>query len=232
MKVYAVILGAGGGTRMGGSVPKQFINLAGRPVIAHTLEAFSTHDGIDHILVVTHPEYIEKTREIIEQYNISKVIDVIQGGRERFDSSYIAVKSLNCDDDDILIIHDAVRPFITHRIIDDCIKYTAEHGATDVAVRTTDTIAEVDDGFVTAIPRRSRLYNGQTPQSFRYKIILDAHQRARKEGFVETTDDVTLVLRTGRKVKLVDGDYENIKLTTALDIELAETIARRRFAEK
>ena len=222
-----MILGAGDGRRMGGTVPKQFMDLCGRSVIAHTLEAFSTHPGIDEILVVTHPDYIDHTKTIIAEHAISKVIDVIAGGKERFDSSYIATKYLDCGDD-ILIIHDAVRPFITHRIIDDCIRCTAEYGATDVAVKTTDTIARVDEGFVTDIPDRGGLYNGQTPQSFRCRIILDAHERARQEGFTETTDDVKLVLRAGYKVKLVDGDYENIKLTTSADIELALEIARRR----
>ncbi len=228
MKVYGIILGGGGGIRMGGAIPKQFTELSGRPVIAHTLEAFSNHTGINHILVVTHPDHIERTHEIINEYSITKVIDVIAGGEERVDSSYISVKRLKCHDDDILIIHDAVRPFITRRIIDDCITNTAEHGATVVAVRATDTVAEVDQGFVTAIPERSKLFNFQTPQSFRYKIILDAHERAKKDDFRDTTDDVTLVLRLGLKVKLVEGDYENIKLTTPADIQLAESILRNR----
>jgi len=228
MKVYGIILGGGGGIRMGGAIPKQFMELSGRPVIAHTLEAFSSHTGINHILVITHPDYIERTHEIIDEYSITKVIDVIAGGGERVDSSYISVKQLKCKDDDILIIHDAVRPLVTQRIIDDCITNTAEHGATVVAVRATDTVAEVDEGFVTAVPKRNRFYNFQTPQSFRYKIILDAHEQAKKDGFRDTTDDVTLVLRLGIKVKLVEGEYENIKLTTPADIKLAGSILRKR----
>ena len=232
MKVYGIILGAGDGKRMGISVPKQFLELCGRPVIAYTLEAFSIHPRIDAILVVTHPDYVQRTREIVDEHRISKVADVIPGGSERYDSSCIAVTHLDYDPDDILIIHDAVRPFITHRIIDDCIDCTAEHGASDVAVKTTDTIAEVQQGFVTGIPERGVLYNGQTPQSFRHKVILDAHEQRIKEGFTGSTDDVTLALRAGYKVKLVEGDYENIKITTAADIELAETIVRKRTADR
>jgi len=224
MSVYAVILGAGGGSRIGGPIPKQFIELSGKPVIAYTLEKFSAHAQVDHILVVTHPDYIEQTREIIQKYSILKVLDVIIGGDERFDSSYIALKRLECDDDDIIIIQDAVRPFTTHRIIDDSILVAEEHGSAVTAVPTTDTIAEVDDGFVKTVPSRSRFHNFQTPQTFRYRIILDAHEKEKVESIRDITDDVALVIKTGHKVKIVEGDYENIKLTTPADIELAKSI--------
>ena len=228
MKVFVAILGAGEGKRIGGAIPKQFMALNGKAIIAHTLEAFQTHPGVNHIIIVTKLDFVGKTREIVEKSQITKAVEVIEGGKHRYDSSYIAIKHLKCADDDIIMIHDAVRPFVTKRIIDDCIRLTIEHGATEVAVKCTDTITEIDNGFVVKIMRRERLYNVQTPQSFIRRIILDAHERARKEGFIDATDDVTLALKAGYRVALVEGDYENIKITTPADMEFAEAILRKR----
>mgnify|MGYP005843137013 CR=1 FL=1 len=229
MKVYAVILGAGAGRRMGGTLPKQFMLLGGKPIIAHTLEAFQSHKKVNHILIVTHEDYISKTREIISKYKITKALNIIAGGEHRYDSSYIAIKHLKCADDDIVIIQDAVRPFVTKTIIDDCINLTKEHGASEVAVKCTDTISEIEDGFVSKIMRREKLYNVQTPQCFKYRIILDAHEQAKKECYRDATDDVSLVLRTGYKVRIVEGEYDNIKITTPLDMKIAENILTKRI---
>lgn len=232
MKVFAVILGAGAGKRMGGALPKQFMLLGGKPIIAYTLEAFQSHPKVDQILVVTPKDCINKTREIVEKYKITKTIDVIAGGEHRYESSYIAIKHLKCADDDIVIIQDAVRPFTTKRIIDDCISLTIENGASEVAVKCTDTISEIEDGFVSKIMRREKLYSVQTPQCFKYRIILDAHEQARKESFKDATDDVTIVLRNGYKVRLVEGEYDNIKITTPSDMEIAENILSKRMKKK
>lgn len=222
---FAVILAGGNGIRMEGyPVPKQFINLGTRPIIIHTLEKFEYNINIDRILIVMNPDWVEYTTIILKNYNFNKIDTIIEGGKTRQQSSYNALKFYEkiLKPNDIILLHDAVRPFVDSRIINDCIDCAKEYGAADTAVKTNDTIVSVDNGFISEMPDRKMLYNGQTPQAFKYSVIYQAHKIAVCDNFTNTTDDVRLVLRTGNKVKIVNGDYNNIKITTNSDLDFAK----------
>jgi 2-C-methyl-D-erythritol 4-phosphate cytidylyltransferase len=224
---FAIILAGGSGTRMGIGIPKQFLMVAGKPIIVHTLETFQNHDAIDHIIIVSHSDHIEQTGRLVAEHRITKVDKIIAGGDTRQQSSFNALHSRSFGDDDILIFHDAVRPFISKEIIDECVRETEAHGAAAVCVPTTDTIVQSDaDGFVASMPERSVLRNAQTPQAFAYCVIRNAHEKAIKSSFTRATDDVRLVVNAGHKVKIVMGSYANIKITNMNDMILAETIAK------
>ena len=226
-KNYAVILAGGTGTRMGIDLPKQFLTIEKLPIIVRTINIFQNHSSIDGIIVVIHPDYIERIKQYKKDYKLDKIMSIVAGGETRQLSSYNALKALNYEDDDILIFHDAVRPFLSEEIINNCIDETIITGATDVCVKTTDTIVLSDDqGFIKEMPDRTNLRNGQTPQGFRYGIIREAHEESRRLNFTQTTDDVRLVLNKGNQVKIVEGSYENIKITNAEDIILSEAIAK------
>jgi 2-C-methyl-D-erythritol 4-phosphate cytidylyltransferase len=222
---YALILAGGSGTRLGGDTPKQFLDLAGRPVIAWSMKAFSDADDIDGIVVACPEAYREKVWEMGEANGIGRLVAVVAGGETRQLSAYRALTAIDFSDDDIVLIHDAARPFVTPAMIRNCIEAAEAFGAASAYVKVTDTIAEAWDGFVAAIPDRSSLYNTQTPQSFRYGIIRRSHERARAESSSDSSDDVRLVMDAGTRVRVVEGDYRNIKITNPRDMEIAERIA-------
>lgn len=226
-KIYAIILAGGQGKRIGGDIPKQFLQLNKKPVIVYTIEKFNIPE-IEGIIIVTPEEYIDYTKNLIKEYSLQKIINVINGGETRQGSSYNAVKSMNFNEDDILVLHDAARPFVNNKIISQCIEETKIHNATGVYIKAIDTIAEIQNGFVNSIPNREKLYYTQTPQSFKYKIILKAHEFALSKGITNSSDDIQMVINAGYKVKIVSGDYSNIKITSPIDFELAGFIAKTR----
>lgn len=220
----ALILAGGNGTRMGASVPKQFIQLSGKPILIYTLEAFASHPEIDEICLICPRDSIDYTKELIVKYNIPKVSRVVPGGAARRESSKIGIFKLMEDhsEDDIVLIHDAARPNVSARIISDNIASAQENGACETAVRTSDTIAVSADGkHIQSIPDRSVLYNVQTPQTFRLGLIYKAHAFAdANENFKEVTDDAALILQSGGEMFLVEGDRLNIKITTEEDLRI------------
>jgi 2-C-methyl-D-erythritol 4-phosphate cytidylyltransferase len=222
--IYAIILAGGKGLRFGADTPKQFLPLRDKPIIVRTLEKFSDITEIKEIIVVTPEEYINHTKELMRDYKTKKSIIVIAGGKTRQQSSYNAICSMDFNDDDILIFHDAVRPFVSKSIIIECMGETAKYGAAGVYVKAIDTIAEINDARIQSIPDREKLYYAQTPQSFRYKIIRHAHEIAVSGNVSNASDDVGLVLNAGYGVRAVEGDYRNIKITTPLDYEIAQSI--------
>ena len=227
-RVTGIILGGGGGMRMNSSVPKQFLYIGGKPIIVYTIEAFQRCSVIDEVIVVMHKNWIKKTQRLVSEYHLSKVSNIIPGGNTRMDSSYKGLLYLKESGTEIIVIHDAVRPFVTQRIIKESVVTARRYGAVDVAVKTTDTIVNAKNRFIQGMPDRRYLFNGQTPQTFKYDLILKAHKFARKNNPSMVTDDARLVLNMKKKVRIVNGDYENIKLTTKADIELAETIIKRK----
>ena len=157
---------------------------------------------------------------------ISKIIKIVPGGITRQSSSYNAINSGIFSDEDILIFHDAARPFVLPVIINACIEAAVESDASGVYVKATDTIAEIDKGYVRRIPSREGLYYTQTPQAFKYKRIKEAHDMAVAKNIINATDDVSLIIDAGYKVKMVKGDYMNIKITSAFDLEIAKFILK------
>jgi 2-C-methyl-D-erythritol 4-phosphate cytidylyltransferase len=222
----AIILAAGLGSRFQKTELKQFHELDAKPLFVHTLKVFDSSSDIDRIILVMHNDYITKSRQMLQKESFRKPIDVVAGGDTRQESSHIALRKLADEQIDIVVIHDAVRPFVTHDIISRCIKEAREFGASDVVVPATDTIVQAVDGFIKDIPDRNNMYYGQTPQAFRFKLILSAHEKAIRDNVTNSTDDATLVLRMGEKVRIVNGSYDNIKLTTSHDLRMFESIFR------
>jgi len=223
MNVHALIPAAGMGRRMGASINKQYLQLAGRPILAHTLALFAQHPRIASIVVVTPEAEIPYCRdEVIARYAIDKVKAVVPGGAERQDSVRLGLAALEAaDDDDLVLIHDGVRPLFDTDVIAQLIEETLNSGACLVGVPAKDTIKEVSDGKVVGTPDRERLWLAQTPQAFRLGLIREAHQRALQEGFC-ATDDAMLVEWCGHPVAMVPGNYRNIKITTPEDLLVAE----------
>lgn len=222
MKRVALIPAAGMGRRMGAAVNKQYLLLDGRPILAHTLELFQKADFIDEIVVVVPAEEIEYCRiNVVEKYRMTKVRKILAGGAERQISVLKGLRGLDCHDDDVVLIHDGVRPFVTLPTIQRSVDMALQHDGAVVAVPVKDTVKIVKDAFVTSTPARKSLWLAQTPQSFRYKVIRAAHELADAEGFTGT-DDASLLERIGKKVHVVIGDYRNIKITTPEDLILAQ----------
>ncbi len=225
--VYALILAGGKGMRMGDERPKQFLPLQGKPILIRTLESFARLGEITGLILALPADYIAEAAALLERFSPGRDVSLIAGGATRQESAYRALTCREFAEEDILLIHDAARPLVTERMILDCIRAAAEAGAAGVYVRAIDTIAEGGKGFVLSIPERGSLYYTQTPQGFRCSVIRDAHERALARGEKNATDDVSLVLEAGYSVKMTEGDYRNIKITTPLDLELAELLIRK-----
>lgn len=223
-KRYAIILAGGRGQRAGGDMPKQFIKINSIPLIIITMRKFDNMPEIDGIIPVIPEDYIHLFEKIAEESGLSKIIRIIPGGETRQGSSFNAVTGHDYNDDDLLILHDAARPFISEDIIRKCIDEAENHGASGVYVKSVDTIAVVHDGFVESITPREKFYATQTPQCFKYSIIRKAHEDAGMKNITDATDDVRLAIDAGFRVKIVNGESGNIKITTHLDLELAELI--------
>lgn len=225
----AIILAGGSGTRMGSDIPKQFIDIYGKPLIIHTIEAFDINPNIDYIAVICKNEFKEDLTIWIRKYGISKVKWIVDGGNTRQESVYNGINHLNdcCSDEDIVVIHDAARPLISQRIINENIESAKINKAVDTVIPTTDTIIRsIDGSVIEEVPVRRELYLGQTPQSFEYVLIKKAHEEARKENNLNATDDCQLVLKIGNKVSLVKGDKLNFKVTTFEDLLILKSVIK------
>jgi 2-C-methyl-D-erythritol 4-phosphate cytidylyltransferase len=225
MKTVAIIPAAGAGRRMGSEAPKQYLLLAGIPLLVHTLQAFHISAVIDEIfLAVPEKDIPEVRRDIILKYGISKVVLVLAGGGKRQDSVRNALFHVR-DEHGIVVVHDGVRPFVSGELIG---RAAAECGAATVGVPIKDTVKEADAaGWVKKTVEREGLWLTQTPQAFRREIIVAAYEKAAMDGFYGT-DDASLVERMGIPVRMIPGDSHNIKLTTPEDLRLGDVIVSRR----
>ncbi len=219
-KVAAIILAGGVGARFGADIPKQFVNLNGKPIIAYCLETFSRHPDISNIIVATHENYMDFVKRLCPEAIL------VNGGDSRQASSLNALKAC-AKDTDFVLIHDAVRPFVDFNIINRCIKALEEgHIAVDTKIPTNDTVIEVnEENLLTDMPDRRFLFRGQTPQAFHYKDIFDAYVNPAKSD-IPPTDDIRYIYNKGGPCFCVDGSDFNIKVTTTSDLYLAERIAQ------
>lgn len=228
----AVILAGGTGSRLGASTPKQFFKVAGKMVIEHTVDIFEHHHSIDEIAIVVHPDYINLMEEIVLKNHWRKVKKILRGGSERYHSSLSAIQAYDAEPDVKLIFHDAVRPLVSHQIIDDVIAALEKFNAVDVAVAATDTIIQVDgEGkCIARIPDRSLLRRGQTPQAFRLSTIKRAYELALKDPQFRSTDDCGTVVKylPSEQVYVVHGDESNMKLTYKEDVFLLDKLFQLR----
>lgn len=223
-KVTAIVLAAGRGTRMESNIQKQYMLLNGKPLIYYSLQAFQK-SVVDNVILVTgtgEEEYCQ--REIVEAYGFSKVTQIVTGGKERYHSVFEGLKAAK--ESDYVLIHDGARPCVTFEIIRKAIDEVKKSKACVIGMPVKDTIKVSDEAeYATATPDRSKLWLIQTPQAFSYSLVLDAYERLfeREENQKGITDDAMVVEHmTARKVKLVYGSYENIKVTTPEDIAIAE----------
>lgn len=220
--VFSAVIAAGGtGSRFGTEVPKQFVEINGVPIIAHTINKFESCPLISEIVIVTHSDFIVYCRDMVKELGFSKVTAIVCGGSTRQQSVFLGLKQLNGNVTHVLI-HDAARPAIDEATIEGCCEGAVKYGACAAGVRVVDTIKISDDGeFITSTADRSKMWQIQTPQAFEKSLIYKYHQNAAFEGF-EATDDCMLAERYGAKVKLIQGNSDNIKITTYRDLALME----------
>ncbi len=222
----AIILAGGSGIRMGGGVPKQFMKVAGKKIIEHTIDVFEKSEHIDEIAIVCRPDYIADMEQIVVNNEYRKVKKILHGGKERYHSSLSAIAAYENDDDN-LIFHDAVRPLVNNRIIDDCVRALEQHSAIDVGIPATDTVVQVDsNNCIADIPVRSTLRCGQTPQCFKRGVIKKAYDLALKDANFQTTDDCGVVRRylPDIPVYVVPGEVFNMKITYMEDLFLLDKL--------
>lgn len=220
MDVTAIVPAAGGGTRFGGELPKQFFPLRGVPILIRTLAALTRNDLIRHLIVVVPPGEESWGQTLARRFEITREVEFVAGGKERQESVYLGLMRAKATTD-LVVIHDGVRPFLSAGLLEACVREAERWGAAVVAVPVKETIKEVEGSFVMGTPERDRLWIAQTPQAFHHPLILEAHRLARDQGFLGT-DDTSLVERLGAKVRIVPGSYENIKITTPEDLLLAD----------
>ncbi len=226
-KITAIVLAAGRGKRMNATVAKQFLLLREKPVIYYSLKAFE-QSNVDEIMLVTGEGMVDYCKtEIVERYHINKVVRIIEGGKERYDSVYQGL--INADATDYVLVHDGARPFITAQLINDIITSVKECKACIIGMPVKETIKEVDDkGMIIKTPDRNSLWGAQTPQAFEYSSLLQVYESfyQNKDAMqAVVTDDAMLYETYGNyPVKLLLGDYRNIKITTPEDLILAERI--------
>lgn len=222
-KNYAIILASGSGSRYGNELPKQFVKIAGKTILEHTIEIFENAPEIDNICVVITPEYRYVAENILLKNNYKKVVSLLNGGETRKDSSFIGISSI-VEEDANVIIHDCARPFLSQRIIKDCVEALKNYDAIDVAIPTADTIIEVDEkNTIKNIPVRANLRRGQTPQCFKLSVIKKAHELSKNDK--NFTDDCGLIVKYNLcDVYVVEGEIENIKITYPSDIYMADRL--------
>ena len=226
LRVVAIVPAAGKGLRMNHHLPKQYLPLGGKPIVARTLLGLQSFAVIDEIFLAVRSEEKEYCeREIVRKYGLTKVCQVIEGGERRQDSVYNALEKIG-GGAGLVVIHDGVRPFLAESILMESVAQATVHKAAVVAVPITDTVKVAKQhGFIKKTLPREDLWAVQTLQVFEYGLILEAHREAKKENF-PATDDASLVERMGHPVKVVEGSTENIKITTPEDLVMAEAILR------
>lgn len=229
--VFAVIMAGGSGSRMGNSeTPKQFMILGTKPIIIHSIEKFYVNSKFEKIIVMSPKTWVNHTRNMIEK-NFGKTdrIVVVEGGSDRNKTLMNSLKYIEenygLDDDKFVVTHDAVRPFVTHRIIEENIEFVQKYGACDTVVGATDTIVRsVDGDKITEIPKRPQMYQGQTPQSFNAKKLKDIYESLTDDEKAVLTDACGIFVKKNEPVHLVNGEVFNIKITYPYDLKVAKAL--------
>lgn len=225
---YAIILAAGFGKRMKNTTPKQFINVLGKPLIYYTINAFETNHEIDEIVIVTSKKYFTTIYQIIDEFSFKKVQLLVEGGKSRQMSSHNALEALKdfASQDDIVLIHDAARPLVAPDNIHNLIAMAKKHSCATLGIKVVDTIVKIKNHRFKENIIRDDLIQIQTPQAFKFKIILRAHEIAKKRDLVSFTDDAQLMQLINKRCYIVDGNKTNFKVTTPGDLILLEALLR------
>lgn len=224
IKCTAIIVSSGSSSRMGDKGNKLFFDILGKPVLSYSIESFQECHLVSEIILVTKVEDIIYCKDnIVDPFELTKVKKIIAGGSERQFSVYNGLREAD-EDTDIIIIHDGARPMVSVENIEDCIYECMEHKAVISGVKVKDTIKVIDEqGFIIDTPDRTNLWAAQTPQAFDYQLVIQAYEKAIEDGFVGT-DDASIIERLGYKVRIVEGDYQNIKITTGDDLNFMESL--------
>ena len=233
MNVFAIITAGGSGIRMSAGVRKQYIEIGNRPILAHTLNKFCVTSEINGIILTVPEEDIETVKKIIvDKYKLSKISNILPGGAERQDSVYIALRNMKAENDDIVLIHDGVRPFISRETIINCVRSLENSDGSVVGIRPVDTVKTTSSNAIIDTLKREKLISVQTPQTFRYGMILKCHELAASEGFY-VTDDSALAEKYGERIlgrkpfiRIVEGNSFNIKITNQNDLILASALLK------
>jgi len=223
MKTYAIIPSGGVGKRLESSLPKQYVKINGKELIAYTLEIFQKCELIDEIIIAAQPEFFSLIEEIKSTYNISKLSKIIEGGKERQDSVFNALKAIDANDEDIIAVHDAARPLLPFKILNTALLTAKNFDNVIVATKATDTLVS-GEKFVNGYLDRNSTFHVQTPQISRFKILFDAMESAYNENFMGT-DESILLYKTSNKIKIVEGSSLNFKVTTQSDLDLFKIIS-------
>lgn len=230
--IYGAILAGGVGSRMGNvDKPKQFLHIGEKPILVHTIEKFIINDAFEKVIVLCPEQWVAYTKDTLNKYLPDIEIDVSVGGDTRNETIVNAInhieKMYGLDEETVLVTHDAVRPFVTQRIIDENIAFAKEGIPCDTMIPASDTIVESIDGeYIESIPNRAHFYQGQTPQSFKAKDFLELYESLSEEEKDVLTDAAKVFVMKERKVAVVSGETFNIKVTYPYDLQLAETLLR------
>lgn len=231
--IFAAILAGGMGTRMGNlEKPKQYMFLGDKPIVLHTIEKFYVNPNFEKIMVLCPKKWINHTKDLIsKELGEDPRIVVMEGGTTRNETIMNSIEyvetNYDVDENSIIVTHDSVRPFVTHRIIEENIKYALEYGACDTVVPATDTIVQSEDGdFIESIPNRAEIFHGQTPQSFKILKLKELYYNLNTEEREILTDAAKIFTLNHERVYMVDGDVTNIKITYPYDLKVANTMLK------
>lgn len=237
--IFAVICAGGIGSRMGNAEkPKQYLKIGNKPIILHTIEKFLVYDRFEKIIVLCPNSWISHTEELVNKYlKINDKVVVLEGGASRNDTIMNAIdyieKEYGLDEETIVVTHDSVRPFLTHRIIQENIEATEKYGACDTVIPATDTIVEsLDADKISAIPDRKHMYQGQTPQSFKAKKLKELFHSLTDEEKDILTDAAKIYVMKNEPIHIVQGEVFNIKITYPYDLKVAETLLNMDYMNK
>ena len=224
--VVAIVPAAGSGSRMGVASPKQFLRLGGVPVLVRTLRILAGSRVVGGIVLVAPPPAVERTRRLLARHRVPRVLAVVPGGAERQESVWLGLQAVPAAAD-LVVVHDGVRPFITGTLVRDVVEAAGRFGAAICGIPVRETVKRHREGFVETTVDRGGLWLIQTPQAFRRTLLWEAHDKARRDGFLGT-DDAVLVERLGVPVRMVAGLQENLKITTPDDLARARVFASAR----
>jgi len=228
MKTYAIIPAGGSGRRFGSEIPKQFLEVEGKPIIAFALEPFQQSHLIDEIIIATHRNYFDLIEKIKLHFKLTKISKIVEGGKERQDSVFNSLKAIeNAQENDFVITHDAVRPLLTVELLDRCLLFAKEKGSAIVVKKVNNTLLE-GEAIVEKYLNRNKIYSVETPQIFKYSILMNAFKKAYEENFYGT-DESGLVFRASNKVNLFETNEINFKITTQTDLKLLKFFLNLRF---
>lgn len=225
MRTFAIIPAGGKGKRTGKNLPKQYLKIFGKEIIAYTLEVFHKSPLIDEIIIAAEPSYFSRLLKIKEKYKLSKISKIIPGGKERQDSVFNALSAIQAKKTDIVLVHDAARPFLSAKILSEAIIAAKKKGNAVVCIKARDTLIN-GDGCVENYINRDTVYYVQTPQIFKYADLTAAFEKAKAENFIGT-DESALAKNAGFTVNIVEGSLLNFKITTADDIDVFKRLMKK-----